>query len=497
MDYLPGKRTVRAYQTMKPELIFPLCLLILCSLAQAKEYVWLIGGGPELANSQAQIELNTKWVQELLQKHKTLAITKTYFTDGSNPESDVKLQIEIEETNQNLQPLARVFSEKNANATQYYSHTVDNVYGSTDSQLIQKDLANDFKQLNKNDSVMLIFQGHGGINPRDTAKNSLKLWNDSRLTVIQLEQLLQQLNPQVPVRFIFPQCFSGGFSRLIYSQADNRLEPSSRTRCGFMAEYDYEESEGCTTSINEADYRDYTTYFFAALDGKSRDDKHLTANPDRDNNGQVSLREAHFYSLTEAISTDIPRSTSETFLDNWTPWYLRWIGDNTIPDNIYSELAKDVAENNQFILKSNGQVNELKGLINDLELRRHSLSEKNNELIKTIEQLKEKISAQVTRKWPYIRFTNTKNYFELLKTQLSEIQNFIRKQDDYPRLFQAQEQEPLVKRELLEVKRKITQLQKINRLNQLSRVLAHFNQRASEKDKAVYEKLVKCESLPF
>lgn len=483
--------------SMKALLILLLIVPLWSAQLSAKEYVWLIGGGPELANSQAQIELNTKWVQQLLYKHKASAITKTYFTDGSSPESDVKVQVKIEENEQNMQPLARVFSEKYANSTQYYSHTVDKVNGSTDSQFLQTELAKDFRNLNENDQVMLIFQGHGGIDPRDTAKNSFKLWNNSRLTVIQLEQLLQQLNPKIPVRFMFPQCFSGGFSRLIYPQADIELEPSSRMRCGFMAEYDFEESEGCTSSINANDYRDYTTYFFAALDGKSRNNKKLTTNPDRNNNGQVSLREAHFYSFTEAISSDIPRSTSETFLDQWTPWYLRWLGNNKLPDNIYSQLAKDVAENNQLIQQSNGQVSDIKTLIQDLEQQRINLRKKNRDLLNTIEQSQGKISSEVIKKWPYIRLTNTKNYFELLKNQLPAIQKFIRQQSDYPKLSQAQDQEPLVEKQLLNIERKITQIQKINRLNQLSRVLNHFNNNANDKEKTVYKKLVECESRPF
>lgn len=474
-----------------------LVLLLSSNLVPAQQYVWMIGGGPLLENSQAQIELNTKWVQQLIAIHKPDAISKVYFTDGDDPKSDVKVRIEIAEDEQNLQPLARVFDEKDANSTHFYSHTVPQVFGPTDADFIRKDLAQDFARVKKGDEVTLIFQGHGGINPKDTAQNSFKLWNNTRLSVQQLEKLLQTLDPSIPVRFMFPQCFSGGFSRLIYPDADRNQTPSSALRCGFMAEYDFEESEGCTTSINEADYRDYSSYFFAALDGKNRDNRSLSADPDRDRDGRVSLQEAHFYSLTQAISADVPRSTSETFLQNWIPWYLRWLDGSAIPDNIYSQLAKEVAIKNQYILQSNGQIKGIKQHIAQLQQQRLELDAELQELIKNIAELKQLIAEPVIKQWPYIEFANTKNYFDLMNNQLDNIQTFIQQHKDYPRLVKSQNRIPVLEKKLLEVKRKITQIQKINRLNTLARIYQQFTQRANLEDKQVYERLVQCESMSF
>ena len=49
-------------------------------------------------------------------------------------------------------------------------------------------------------------------------------------------------------------------------------------------------------------------------------------NPDLDGDGQVSLYEAHLYALRAGESADLPRSTSEAFLERWQPWYADWRG---------------------------------------------------------------------------------------------------------------------------------------------------------------------------
>ncbi|MFK5891761.1 MAG: hypothetical protein QM504_00900 [Pseudomonadota bacterium] len=481
-----------------PQAIFIFILFFFLNAnSHAKEYIWLIGGGPKLENSQAQIELNTRWVQQIISKYKPDAKTKVFFTDGNDPDSDVRLQINNKDSAENLAPLARIFNAQLDNKIRYYNHRVTNVYGTTDVNFLQAELTTDFKKLKADDEVLMIFQGHGGLNKYDTLQNSLKLWNNTHLSVIQLEEMLQKLNTGVSVRYIFPQCFSGAFKNLIYPRANNKLSPAAYTRCGFMAEDAYEQSEGCTTSINENDYRDYSSYFFAALDGKTRTGKSLSRNPDRNNDNKISLTEAHFYSLSQAISTDIPRSTSESYLINWSPWYLHWIKNHKVANNIYSKLAEEVAQNNQLKLNLDGQITDVKNLFKTLYKQKKHLAQQKSELKQKISSLQEQLSQQVSKKWPYLLSPNTKKYLQLLNTQLTDIQRFIIKQNNYTKLVKAQNQENIVTKQSLQLKRKITQVQKINHLNRLANTLEYFNQHADILEKQSYLKLVKCESKPF
>src|SRR5690606_26698794 len=127
----------------------------------------------------------------------------------------------------------------------------------------------------------------------------------------------------------------------------SKLSPKNiaTNHCGFFAVDERTEAEGCTPGIDAGDYRDYATYFIAALAGRSRVDEPLTAQPDRNGDGKVSLNEAHAYAYTEGFSTDIPRSTSDYFLELWEPWYARW--HSFVPlsnDNSYWLNAKRLAQ---------------------------------------------------------------------------------------------------------------------------------------------------------
>jgi hypothetical protein len=76
-------------------------------------------------------------------------------------------------------------------------------------------------------------------------------------------------------------------------------------------------SVGCTPEVNEADYRDYSSSFFAGLSGITRTgDRATSADYNRD--GKVSYAEAHAFAKIDNQSTDLPVSTSEVWLQKQT-----------------------------------------------------------------------------------------------------------------------------------------------------------------------------------
>ncbi|HEX7236695.1 MAG TPA: hypothetical protein VF405_07015, partial [Gammaproteobacteria bacterium] len=139
------------------------------------------------------------------------------------------------------------------------------------------------------------------------------------------------------------QCYSGAFASLIYD--DPRTASGFRgNRCGFMSEAADRLAEGCGLSLDETEFHDYTTYFFAALAGRTRSGEPIEPEVvDRDGDGAVSFRESHFYALLTALSSDLSRSTSEQYLEDWSPWYLRW--DSLADDggSVYWSLAEELA----------------------------------------------------------------------------------------------------------------------------------------------------------
>jgi hypothetical protein len=86
-----------------------------------------------------------------------------------------------------------------------------------------------------------------------------------------------------------------------------------RPFCGFFATTPDRMAAGCTPEINEANYKDFTSYFFAALVGKDRTGKAVSAT-DFDKNGVVGMDEAFIYALIHEDSVDVPVITSDFFL---------------------------------------------------------------------------------------------------------------------------------------------------------------------------------------
>ena len=71
-------------------------------------------------------------------------------------------------------------------------------------------------------------------------------------------------------------------------------------------------ASGCSPSEDESSYRDYASYFFAALQGVDRLGRKVLTK-DHDNNGDVSFLEAHAYALAEGHSIDVGILTSDIF----------------------------------------------------------------------------------------------------------------------------------------------------------------------------------------
>ncbi|MFC6755144.1 hypothetical protein, partial [Halorubrum tibetense] len=248
----------------------------------------------------------------------------TYYTNGDDSADDVVYFANPKERDPIHETLLRVFASGLDYAKKTKRNSIGKVDGSTEKATLVASLEAQFALVKPDDKVLIVYNGHGDIEPRDTRKNTLKLWGDTHLTVSELDQLLDKIHPQATVNFVLTQCFSGSFANLIYDNPYSDVR-GEQQRCGFLAESDRREAEGCDLGTNEADFRDYTTYFFAALAGKTRLGETIpAAQIDLDRSGDVSLSEAHFYALASADSGDLSRSTSEFILEKEQPWYTRW-----------------------------------------------------------------------------------------------------------------------------------------------------------------------------
>lgn len=481
---------------MSPRLWHTLGVItLLVSLpALAETRVWLIGGGNTLENSQGQIEENVRWLQDIFTERGIT--TRTYFTDGRTEDEtpDIIYFEPPGERNPVLEPILRVHGQGLAYAQATRRNSLTQVSGTTEKPLLVESLKQDFAQLSPEESVLLVYNGHGGIDPNDTLNNDLMLWGDTRLDISELSSLLNHAPARSEVRFVLTQCFSGSFSALIYEQprSDTLAE---QPRCGFLAESDRREAEGCDLDTNQAEFRDYTTYFFAALHGRTRLGEPIPKEEiDLDGSGDISFYEAHIYTLKNAYSSDLSRSTSEAYLEDWEPWYLRWNSFGKSPsDNDYRQARQAVAERHD--LPSAGRA--LLSMKRERLSERSALARERRELTERIRKHQSALRAQLEQAIDAHGLSaETLTADAPTNMEADRIEQWseaIQATQDYDELVRLQDAVARVDDKLLSAQRDQTQIEKVQRLSRLSRLTAYFDRYATAEAQGDMARLLSCE----
>ena len=157
------------------------------------------------------------------------------------------------------------------------------------------------------------FTGHGAYNPDNEDNNWLILWDEAFVSVKEFVGLLDPLPADQPFVTMMAQCYSGSFANMIYEEGDPEKPVALQTRCGFFATVASRPSVGCTPAVNEADYKDYSSSFFAGLTGQDRIGNSVTS-ADYNTDGTISYAEAHAFAKVDEETTDWPISTVEAWL---------------------------------------------------------------------------------------------------------------------------------------------------------------------------------------
>jgi len=463
----------------------------------------LIGGGYNINGSQGQIELNVRWVQDVL-KQSELPVT-TFFTDGDDPRPDVHYMQSSVPTGEHstgydqlveqLEPLARLFGNHTHNLQRYRNHEVPDVIGSTQADKLGPALT-DILKSSPDDPTLIVYNGHGRQSNTSTDRVTMELWNDTQMTASELHTILD--NSKAPSRFVFTQCYSGGFHRLAYANSESGLELSSTPRCGFTAESAYRLAEGCSASIDTKDYRDYTTYFFAALKGYDRSGEILPVDTDTDRDGQISLREAHFYTLENAHSTDLSRSTSEDYLSTWQPWFLKWAaGKSGLPNNEYAKLFRNLAGRHGIPLNGNPAKN-IRAKMDAYNKATSDLITKRDELHRKLKTVRQELINAAKNKWPSLVSPYTASFQTMAASgEMLQVAQWIEEQTSYRSLVELQIENSNITNSLLDAERNLTQMQKLLEFRKLAKIKHQLYQYGSNQQVKDYESLVSCESQPL
>jgi len=447
-----------------------------------------IGGGNRIENSQGQIEDNVIWLSRILERSSD--DVTTFFAAGRSGVKDVSL---YGDTNRDplLEPLARVLGDPSALQIEFRANQVPDVSGSTVKGAMVESLGRVLEDLESGSDLLLIYNGHGGRDWEDVRSNSLKTWQDGRVTVEEVDRILDRASQDSTVRFVFPQCYSGGFYYLIYDDPYSD-QPATQNRCGFFAESAFDESEGCSLDTSTEEYRDYSTYFFAPLNGATRAGEPLAVDPDWNGDGSISFRESHLYALRVADSTDLSRSTSEMYLEAWEPWYLRWDHEENRTSQ-YWKIAEYVAQTHGLSLDGWTLANEKRrlGRVLDEVLRAQDQS------VYSEQEMAQRIQAELILAWPEIQAPYTPGFLALMEEHLQEISEAIKGNANYQRLIEMQNDLARLDQAQVSLERRITQIDKVVRMKNLARLEKGFQRYASDEDKRQYERLLQCEEGIF
>jgi hypothetical protein len=263
-----------------------------CQVKPAVEFL-VIGGGGAPSNNEIALEKNLLYFQRSLRfmgyEPKEAMI---FFANGNNGKATVR------------------YIDKSRNE-KFKPPAIPNLNGASTYDNLRRSLAANQSQKH----LFFYFTGHGSLNRKDQNNNSMILWEENSMSVKQFSRILDQLPAQKSVVTVMSQCYAGSFANIIYRGGDPKKNIAIQSRCGFFATIKTLPSVGCTPEVNEADYKDYSSSFYAGLTGRSRTNK-AVASADYDSNGKVSYKEAHAFAKIDDMTTDLPISTSEAWLQN-------------------------------------------------------------------------------------------------------------------------------------------------------------------------------------
>ena len=301
---------------MRSCLLLPVILLVAFENLSARDHVLTIGGGYSPAGNQVSLERNVIFFEKLrAEKLADNTPHDLYFADGTSPLPDLQFRREGWEVPTANLFMGGLFGSERGLANHYRNNELEGVRDVSSPQAVERWFREEGSKLKEGDRLILYVTSHGARSSNKENKFNTKIWMWDRRTLeaSRLAELIADLPGGVSVMTVMVQCYAGGFSHLIFEENNQKKEVSKRSICGFFATVCDREAAGCTPDVNEANYDEFSSHFWAALRGKTRTGNEV-ADCDYDGSGRVSFEEAHAYAILTSRNIDIPVKTSGAFL---------------------------------------------------------------------------------------------------------------------------------------------------------------------------------------
>ena len=409
----------------------------------AADHFLTIGGGNSPDNNQVSLEQNVLFFRDTLATlHLSNVPQEVLFADGNANQRDVQYTPDDEDAPKVNQLLADIFpTEEGAASEQYRPHEIPNVWGPAQQETLARWFDTIGRKIPDGDRLIIYYTGHGG--PGKPPHNTtLAMWSEPSLTVNSFVKLLDRLSPKVSVVLIMVQCYSGGFADVIFDKADPARGLAAQNRCGFFATSFDRTAAGCTPDILLDDYREYSTYFWAAMCGHTRTGKPVEK-PDFLGNGQIGMSEAHAYTLIHSETVDIPLKTSDIFLRQYSRLSADG-GDGLISADIaYDRLLalsgpseRAVLDGLSTTLKLSGpdRVTDARRLANDLATRQNDLERRRKKLERATEISRSTTRDVLLNRWPQLSNPLNPLAHQTIATQADKIVAMLGSSLSYERL---------------------------------------------------------------
>ena len=419
---------------------FLLCFLFTCATppaVSARDFFLTIGGGYAPSANQASLANNVLFLRQVLREQQLDHLSHhVYFADGNEPGRDLQV-VDRSSLPKANQLMAEFFGSDKGLGITYRNHHVPNVRGGNSPKHIRRWFDEVGSEMASGDRLLLYVTAHGRKSKQrnDPHNTTIATWDNTDISMRELVGLLDQLPAGVDVIAVMVQCHSGGFARFMFNGGDPTAGLSDQRRIGFFATVHDRPAAGCTPEINEANYTEYSSYFWAALAGRDRAGNPI-ASADYNGDGAVSFNEAHAYTVLTADTIDLPITTSEEFLRSHSKFGAKSSNGEDVSlltnQESYGLLMKYASPSQQVILEGLSEQIELTG-DDRVAAARQSLARSRSatqnryrshrEWSKTKrrkEQLQRLIVSDLKRRWPELSNLVNPVSVELLTTRSNE-----------------------------------------------------------------------------
>jgi hypothetical protein len=266
-----------------------------------------IGGGPHPESNEVSLEQDIELVQRALP-----APGLVLFAGGSQSASVREL---ANVTGDRIRlALGDLFAPRGGRRSRYRKPRFDAERATLEN--VETRLG---EALARGDGALIMYVAAHGERGDEPRHNSIALWGGRALDVARLAQLHEQ--HRRPLRLVATSCFSGGFAELAFAGADASAgKPSRVARCGLFAGTADRETSGCDPNPDRRAQESYGLHLAHALAGRQRDGATLSREAaDFDRDGRIGLLDAHTWARIEAVSMDVPTTTSERWLRQVEP----------------------------------------------------------------------------------------------------------------------------------------------------------------------------------